>query len=131
MVERSSPKELKTMIKQIYVIILAAALSITTYFAISNNTALKKAIKEKEFYERSIDLQFTQRIEFNEQKLKRSIQQRDSIAFSFDSLSSAYETLLRVDEKKTKELTKIKGMFDKMNSNELSEEMVRQFKEKK
>ena len=110
MVERSSPKELKTMIKQIYVIILAAALSITTYFAISNNTALKKAIKEKEFYERSIDLQFTQRIEFNEQKLKRSIQQRDSIAFSFDSLSSAYETLLRVDEKKTKELTKIKGM---------------------
>lgn len=118
------------MSKQMHIIILAIALSITTYFAISNSIALKKAIKEKEFYEQTIDLQFTQRIEFNEQKLKQSIDKRDSIAVRFDSLSSAHEALLQLEKKKTKELVEIKGMFDSLSNNELAEEMIRQFKEK-
>lgn len=117
--------------KQNFIIaVLSLAIVVLGYFAISNNVALKKAIKDKEFYERSIDLQFTQRIEFNEQKLQRSIDQRDSIAVRFDSLSSAYENLLRVERKKTAELDRINGMFDQMTSNELTEEMIRRFKEK-
>lgn len=80
---------------------------------------------------RNKELEYQQKILGLEQQLSESKQFRDSLTHRFNRLNSDHEILLVEDSLKTEKLKLIPGTFNKKNSKELSEEMIRIFQTRK
>lgn len=74
-------------------------------------------------YEQTLSAEYREKERALQQELRATQGQRDSLASRLADTDRHIEVLLRIDSIKTKELSKIKGKFDKLGDDELSRAM--------